>query len=40
VDVSRQDLDGGVAELPQHLRPDRHLEPDGPEMELDLDIGW
>ena len=40
LDLSRQNLDGVVAELPQHLRPDRHLERDSPEMDLDLDIGW
>ena len=40
LDVNRQELDGVAAELPQHLRPGRHLEPDGRELEWGLDIGW
>ena len=40
LDVTRQELDGVVAQLPQDLRPNRHIERDGPELGWGLDIGW
>ncbi len=39
LDVSRQGLDGIVAELPEHMRPGRNRKRDGWELDRGIDLG-